>query len=100
MREILTMAMLIRRLVIDASVALCADSDEEHGAEESRVFLMAMANRTSHEIVMAVEIEQEWRQRERAGTSQSFALKWLTWMHRKNRIHNLETTEPSSALQK
>lgn len=77
-----------RQLVVDASVALAADSETEPCAEASRQFLQLMARGTLHVAVMTEVLEAEWRQRDKPGSPSAWALPWLLWMRRKSRVRD------------
>ena len=81
-----------RQLVVDASVALAADSSTEVCAEASRQFLNTMARATPHSAVMTELLEAEWRQLEKSGSPSGWAVPWLTWMRRKSRVHDADAT--------
>ena len=63
-----------RQLVVDASVALAADSKTEACAEASRQFLQLMARGTAHVAVMTEPLEAEWRQRDKPTNPSAWAL--------------------------
>lgn len=81
-----------RRLVIDASVALAADSQTESCAGPSRQFLQSLVKDTSHVAVMTEELEAEWRQRDTPENPSVWAVPWLLAMRRKSRVLHVDDT--------
>ncbi len=80
-----------RQLVVDASVALAADSesDTDASATASRQFLQTMRT-TSHLAVMTEALEAEWRLLDKPDRPSAWAVPWLTWMRRKSRVHDAD----------